>query len=213
MDLNKELQPNRNLFAADPFGYSSLAWHKWGIAQTLAGFPVDISKSPTAEDLKSPILWLTQAEALTQAALAIINTKPGFDAIRNDIRGVCDSQYCAVGLMLVGYSLEVCLKAMTILRSGVVAYMANEKSFHHHNLVKLAEFIPRLCAKDKAILKTLTHFTLWAGRYPDPGSGRVKDMEEIFTAAEEHEIVAKDLFELATRVMGHIKVVVDETAR
>ncbi|TFH79130.1 hypothetical protein [Pseudomonas kribbensis] len=213
MDFTKKLHPNRNAFAADPFGYSSSAWLKWGIAQTVAGFPVDISKPPTAEDLKSPILWLTQAEALTQAAVALIKNQPEFETMPINVRGICDSQYCAVALMLVGYSLEVCLKAMTILRSGVVAYMANEKSFYHHKLVKLAEFMPGLSAKDNAILQTLTHFTLWAGRYPDPGSGRVNDVEEVFSVAEEHEIAAKDLFELAARVMGHTNCVVAEATR
>ncbi|MCH4900583.1 hypothetical protein [Pseudomonas sp. B707] len=213
MNLEKKLQPNRNAFAADPFGYSSSAWLKWGIAQTVAGFPVDISKPPTAEDLKSPILWLTQAEALTQAAVALMKNQPSFETMPTDMKGICDSQYCAVALMLVGYSLEVCLKAMTILRSGVVTYMANEKSFYHHRLVKLADFIPGLSVKDKAILQTLTHFTLWAGRYPDPGSGRVQDMEEVFSVAEQHEISAKDLFELAAQVMGHTQGVVDEATR
>jgi hypothetical protein len=213
MDFKKKLQPNRNAFAADPFGYSSSAWLKWGIAQTVAGFPVDISKPPTAEDLKSPILWLTQAEALTQAAVMLIKNEPDFETMPIDMRGICDSQYCAVALMLVGYSLEVCLKAMTILRSGIVTYMANEKSFYHHKLVKLAEFIPGLTTKEKAILQTLTHFTLWAGRYPDPGSGRVNDVEEVFSVAEEHKIAAKDLFELAARVMGHTSDVVDEATR
>lgn len=213
MDFKKKLQPNRNAFAADPFGYSSSAWLKWGIAQTAAGFPVDISKPPTAEDLKSPILWLTQAEALTQAAVMLIKNEPDFETMPIDMRGICDSQYCAVALMLVGYSLEVCLKAMTILRSGIVTYMANENSFYHHKLVKLAEFIPGLTTKEKAILQTLTHFTPWAGRYPDPGSGRVNDVEEVFSVAEEHKIAAKDLFELAARVMGHTSDVVDEATR
>ena len=202
-------QPNRHAFAADPFGYSSSAWIKWGIAQTVAGYPVDISKPPTAEDLKSPILWLTQAEALTQAAVTVLGNQPTFETMTPYTKGVCDAQYCAVGLMLVGYSLEVCLKAMSILQNGVVAYMAKEKSFYHHRLVDLAKFIPDLSEKDKAILQTLTHFTLWAGRYPDPGSGRLGDAEEIFTISEKHEVAAKDLFELAGRVMGHTKIVVD----
>jgi hypothetical protein len=38
-------------------------------------------------------------------------------------------------------------------------------------------------------------------------------MEEIFSVAEEHEISAKDLFELAARVMGHTQVVVDVATR
>ncbi len=50
------LLPNRNGFKADPIGYSALAWHKWGLAQTIAGFPVDISKPPSSQDLKPPII-------------------------------------------------------------------------------------------------------------------------------------------------------------
>jgi hypothetical protein len=110
--------------------------------------------------------------------------------------------------MLVGYSLEVCLKGMLILQMGVTAYMDEEKSHRHHLLVKLAGFIPGLSDKDKAILQALTHFTLWAGRYPDPGSARVKDAEEIFTLAERHQITAGDVFKLAGRVMGHASVVI-----
>jgi hypothetical protein len=211
MNLEKKILPSRNAFAADPFGYSSSAWLKWGIAQTVAGFPMDISKPPTTEDLKSPVLWLTQAHALTQAAIALVKNEPAFEDMPIYMRGVCDAQYCAVSLMLVGYSLEVCLKAMTILRSGVKAYMVNEKSFYHHRLVKLAEFVPDLSNKDKAILQALTHFTLWAGRYPDPGTNRLKDIEEVFTLSEEHEIAAKDLFNLAARVMSHASSVIEAT--
>lgn len=213
MSLENRIHPNRHSFAADPFGYSSSAWIKWGMAQTLAGFPVDISKPPTAEDLKSPILWLTQAEALTQAALTVLRHEPSFETMTPYTKGVCDAQYCAVGLMLVGYSLEVCLKAMSILQSGVIEYMAKEKSFYHHNLVELAKFVPNLNNKDKAILQTLTHFTLWAGRYPDPGSRRIGDAEEVFTISEKYKVAAKDLFELAGRVMGYAKDVVDVATR
>lgn len=208
MNLAKKIQPDRHAFAADPFGYSSSAWMKWGMAQTLAGFPVDIGKPATAEDLKSPILWLTQAEALTQAAVTVIRNEPPFETMTEYTKGICDAQYCAVGLMLVGYSLEVCLKAMSILRNGIVEFMAKEKSFYHHNLVELAKFVPNLSEKDKAILQTLTHFTLWAGRYPDPGSRRINDAEEVFMISEKYEVAAKDLFELAARVMGHAKTVV-----
>ncbi|NWD88233.1 hypothetical protein [Pseudomonas sp. K5002] len=211
MTLEQQIQPNRNSFASDPFGYSSSAWLKWGLAQTLAGFPADISRAPTTEDLKSPILWLTQAEALTQAAVTVLKSQPGFETMTLYTRGICDSQYCAVGLMLVGYSLEVCLKAMTIMRNGIVAYMAKESSFQHHRLVDLAHFIPNLSKKDRAILQTLTHFTLWAGRYPDPGFGRVKHAEDVFDISEKHKISAKDVFSLSARVMSHALVVVDET--
>ena len=173
------------------------------MAQTLAGFPVDISKSPSSEDLKSPILWLTQAYAMAESARIILQNKPNLEHLPIYTKGVCDCQYCAVGLMLVGYSLEICLKAMLIMQKGIAVYTADEKSYYHHRLVELAKFIPGLSTKDIAILRALTHFTLWAGRYPDPGSGRVKDADEVFSLAEDHKITAKELFELAARVMRH----------
>jgi len=213
MELQKEIQPNREAFAADPFGYGSSAWITWGLVRTLAGFPVDISKPPTAEDLKNPILWLTQAEAMSQAAFTVIKAVPSFDSMPIDARGLCDHQYCAVGLMLVGYSLEISLKAMAILSNGVADYIAKERTFYHHRLVELASFIPGLSVKDNAILQMLTHFTLWAGRYPDPGSSRVRDAEEVFTVSEEHKISGKDLFELVARVMSHSRLVVEEATR
>lgn len=126
------------------------------------------------------------------------------------VRSVCDSQYCAAGLMLVGYSLEICLKAMLILTKGIETFTNEEKQFQHHKLERLAEHMPNLTSKDKAILRVLTHFTEWAGRYPDPGSGREAKVEEVFTLAEQHQIARRDLFGLATRVMRHTQVVVNE---
>ncbi len=203
--LEKHILPNRNGFENDPFGYSALAWHKWGAAQTIAGFPVDLSKPPTSDDLKSPVLWLSQAHAMTEAARIVPKNQPEMSHLPNFVRGVCDCQYCAVGLMLVGYSIEICLKAMLIMKKGIGVYKSEEKNFQHHRLEKLAKFVPDLSDKDKAILKILTHFVMWAGRYPDPGSGRETNAEEIFELSEKHEIAAKDLFKLAARVMGYSK--------
>ncbi len=39
VDFKKYLEPNRKGFESDPFGYSALARHKWGMARTVAGFP------------------------------------------------------------------------------------------------------------------------------------------------------------------------------
>lgn len=201
--LEKHILPNRNGFASDPFGYSALAWHKWAAAQNVAGYPVDLSRPPASEDLKSPVLWLTQAHAMAEAARIVLQGKPNLDHLPIFTKGVCDCQYCAVGLMLVGYSLEVCLKAMLIMKKGIDVYTSEESKHRHHRLETLSEFVPGLNAKDKAILQTLTHFVIWAGRYPDPGSGREDDAENIFTLSEKHKISASDLFNLAGRVMGH----------
>jgi len=202
------LLPNRERFAADPFGYSALAWHRWGLAREVSGFPIDLKKPPTSDDLKSPILWLAHAHALSEAAVALIRSEPEFESMPELVKGVCDSQYCAVGLMLVGYSLETSLKAMLILTKGVEAYAQEERSHFHHRLEELAAFVPDLSAKDKAILRLLSHFVTWAGRYPDPGSGREANHEEVFRSAEQHKVTARDVFSLSGRVMRHTQAVI-----
>jgi hypothetical protein len=200
----------RDSFAKDPFGYSALAWHKWGMVQTMAGFPVDIDNSPKSEDLKSPVLWLSHAHALTEAALILLRNEPELEFIPITMHGICDSQYCAVSLMLVGYSLEICLKAILIMQKGVAGYVAVEAKHRHHKLDELANFMPDLNAKDKAILKALTHYICWAGRYPDPGLSQEKKLEDIFTLAETYEITAEDLFELSSRIMRYSYKVAEE---
>lgn len=205
--IKNPLLPNPTAFGEDPFGYSSLAWMKWAMAQNMAGSNIDPEAIPTSQDLKAPILWLSHAHALSQAATIVLRANPEFDSLPLLTRSMCDSQYRAVGLMLVGYSLEIALKAMLIIKKGVSAYTEEEKIFRHHKLVKLSEFIPDLDEKDKAILDLLTRFLEWAGRYPDPGSGREASAEGIFTISEKYQIAAKDVFSLAGRVLGHAKVI------
>jgi len=207
--LEKHLLPNREVFASDPFGYATLAWSRWALAKELAGFPVDVERPPTTRDLKSPVLWLTQAHALSQAAIIVLRSQPNFDHIPVSTQGVCDSQFCAVGLMLVGYSLEVCLKAMLIIRKGIDVFTAEEIQFRNHQLEELAEFLPNLSEKDRAMLRLLTYFVMWAGRYPDPGSGREQQAQAIFALSEKHQIAGRDLFDLASRVMGQATFEID----
>lgn len=195
-------------FAADPLGYSSLAWHKWGTLATENGFPIDISKPPTVEDLKNPVLWLSHAHALSEAAVHLVRHPPEFEHMPLGIRTICHSQYHAVALMLVGYSLEVCLKAMILIRLGHEKFTKQEQNHFHHNLEKLADFIPNLNAKDLAILKGLSHYVVWAGRYPDPGSKRINNAVDIFEIAENNEITASELFALAARVMKHAQKII-----
>lgn len=163
---------------------------------------------PSGGDLKSPVLWMTQAQALAEAAEAVLRKEPTFDEMPLMLREMCDGQYCAVGLMLVGYSLEVALKAMLLVTKGVDEYTADEQKLRHHKLAQLADFIPSLSTKDIAILDCLTEFVIWAGRYPDPGTGKEKYLEQIFELAEGHEIAARDIFGLANRVMSHTQAVV-----
>ena len=202
------LGPNPKAFEADPIGYSSNAWRKWGLAQEIAGFPTDIEKPPTSLDLKSPILWLTQAHALSEAAVQVLNGEPNLDHLPIYTKGACHCQYHAVALMLVGLSLEICLKAMPIIQEGMEGFAAKETTRRHHRLHKLSSFVPNLSEKDRAILECLTHFIYWAGKYPDPGSGRVDDAESVIDLSEKFEITAKQLFDLSTRIMNYAEEVV-----
>ena len=59
--------------------------------------------------------------------------------------------------------------------------------------------------KEEAILEELTLFVVWAGRYPDPGSGKERDIEQVYKLSETHQIASRDLFALAARVMGHVE--------
>lgn len=204
------LLPNKDGFEKDPLGYGALAWHKWAMAQTLAGYTVDLEAGPTSEDLKSPVLWLSHAHAMAEAARVLIQGNPNLDPMPPNIRGVSHCQYHAVALMLVGYSLEICLKAMLIMKKGVASYQAEEKAHRHHSLEKLAGFVAGLSSKDEAILKALSHFVRWAGRYPDPGFGKETHAEEIFALSEHFQISAEDLFSLAARIMGHTREVLAE---
>lgn len=207
--LEPHIKQNRTKFKQDPFGYSASAWLKWAVIQSVHGLPVDPERPPSSEDLKSPVLWLLHARAMSEAGVVVLRNEPALDQMPDMLKGVCDSQYCAVGLMLVGFSLEICLKAMLIMRLGITAFVQEEKKHHHHRLDELAEFVPNLSQKDKATLRMLTHFVVWAGRYPDPGSGREDKAEEIFNVVEKFEISASDLFSLSARIMGHAKQVVE----
>lgn len=204
------LRPSKDGFERDPFGYGALAWHKWAIAQNLADYSVDVEAGPTEEDLKSPVLWLSHAHAMTEAARVLLQGKPNLEVMPESVRGACHCQYHAVALMLVGYSFEICLKAMLIIKKGIAAYQAEEKKHHHHNLGKLASFVPDLTAKDQATLQALSHFVRWAGRYPDPGFGNLSHAEEIFTLSEGHQVSANELFRLAARIMAHSNTVIAE---
>lgn len=204
--------PSKSGFEFDPFGYGALAWHKWAMAQNLAGYFVDLEAGPVEEDLKSPVLWLSHAHAMSEAARILLQGAPNLEAMPESVRGVCHCQYHAIALMLVGYSLEICLKAMLIMKKGIAAYQAEEKKHHHHNLGKLASFVPGLTAKDKAALQALSHFLRWAGRYPDPGFGNLSQAGEIFTLSEKHQISAKELFLLADRIMAYSRILTNEVS-
>ncbi|MBF9246374.1 hypothetical protein I4I80_19945 [Pseudomonas syringae pv. tomato] len=203
------LPQGRENFAIDPFGYSLLGPYIWDLECNHAGFPIDHSVMHASERLKNPILWMAQAQAMTQAAHAVLEKEQNFELLPVQIRGVCESQYCAAALMLVGYSLEICLKSMVIIREGIEGFTKLEKKMHHHRLHDLASFIPGLSNRDTAILRGLTHFVTWAGRYPDPGSGKEQQVDDVFNLGEKHRVTARDVFDVAARVMQHTSNIVE----
>jgi len=208
----QQLQPSREEFSGDPFGYSANAWTQWVIAAQLhnTGHHLDLEK-PSSEDLKQPFLWLSQSKALTVAAISVIESDEKFEEYEPFLRGIADSQLKAVGLMLFGFSLEVSLKGMIIIKEGTNVYLEREKAkkTFTHNLVNLAKFIPELTDKDKAILKQFTQFLVWAGRYPDPGFNRMDNVEDIHKTSEQYEITMRDALDLVDKIMKHVTVVME----
>ncbi len=204
------LPAGRETFAQDPFGHSALGAMKWESACLYAGAPTP-SVTSLADQLKNPVLWMTQAHAMSQAAQAVLLKQQDFAEMPLPVRGVCESQYCAVAMMLLGYSLEISLKAMIIVQKGIERYTQLGRKTQHHRLEDLASFIPDLSKKDKAILRGLSHFVSWAGRYPDPGTDKEHKLEEIFDVGEKHQVTASDLFRVVGRVMQHAQTVVDQT--
>jgi hypothetical protein len=204
------ISPDREKFKADAFGYSVQGYIQWNfLVSAMQGKEFDPHKPINSKELKNPVLWFTQAEALSHAAIAVFNSNPTFENMPYPVRGICDGQYCAAGLMLVGYSLEIVLKAMLLTRLGAEEYEKIEEKNKHHRLQDLSSFIPALTKKDKAILRGLTYFLYWAGRYPDPGSGKEKESEAIFSLSEKYSISLKDIFDLAVKVMKHGKNVIE----
>ncbi|MBV4540081.1 hypothetical protein HU738_003375 [Pseudomonas sp. RW4S2] len=204
------LPPGRETFAQDPFAHSALGAMKWETASLCAGYPIDPSITPLSEQLKNPVLWMTQAHAMSEAASAVLLKEQKFSEMPLSVREVCESQYCAIAMMLIGYSLEVSLKAMIIVEKGIEGYTQMGKKTLHHRLDDLASFLPDLSKKDRAILRGLSHFISWAGRYPDPGTGKEHKLEEIFDLGEKHQVTAFDLFNVCSRVMRHAQTVVNQ---
>lgn len=94
----------RRRFATDPFSRSVLAWDRWTSAVEAAGVDDGPKGPPETGDLKSPVLWMAHAQALTEAAEVVRRKEPTFAHKPLILREMCDGQYCAVGLMPVGYS-------------------------------------------------------------------------------------------------------------
>jgi hypothetical protein len=131
-----------------------------------------MEQGPSTEDLKSQLLWLSHAHIMVEAARVFLAGNLILRPIPANLRGVCHCQYHAVILMLVGYSIQICLKAVLVMRKGIPPYQQQERKYFHHSLDRLAYFTPALSDKHNAVLNGLTHYVRWAGRYPASGFGK-----------------------------------------
>ncbi|HCG7362904.1 hypothetical protein BTO19_25185 [Vibrio parahaemolyticus] len=203
---------DREAFGRDPFGYGAGGVFEWQMIEAMhSGGDFDPFKVPENKHLKSPILWLTQAEALSQAAHTLFKNEPEFETMPVLVRSICDRQYCGVGLMLLGYSLEIVLKAMLIMKHGVDGYTEIEKKHRHHRLHDLVNIIPNMDKRERAVLRGLTHFVYWAGRYPDPGTDKGEETLNIFELSEKYKISAHMLFTVSAKVMSYAHKISEET--
>jgi hypothetical protein len=191
-------------FASDPIGYSSIAWEHWAIAQEEVGIAVDSFEGPSALDLNSSVLWLCHARAMESAAQIILRAQPDTRFVPKEVHKIFLSQHSAIGLMLLGYSLEICLKAQILIQVSSENYIDNQHN--HHDLCKLAASANlKLSEKENAILKAVSHFIRWAGRYPNPGAKRFQDRKELLNLSEKYKITARDLFTLSGEMMKRVE--------
>ena len=180
-------------FNSDPFGYCSTVWHEWNCVQERAGFSISFPKSPTSEELKNPIFWICQSKSLSESAKILIRTEPDFSAMPATMYSICHRQYLASSLMLMGYSLEVLFKALSIQQLGIEAYTKKERKYFSHRLTWLVGQHTEINSQERAVLECLTHFIYWAGRYPDHGTGEESKLEDIFLISEGNKISMKEL--------------------
>jgi hypothetical protein len=118
---------------------------------------------------KSAVLWLEQSRALHWAAVSL---KKGDERGKTGPRAGFDH---VIALMLGGYAVEALLKMVVIAdhceAHGFTLDSKSAKEFlpATHDLRKLAAQAKlRINVKDRAVLTSLSRYTVWAGRYPIP---------------------------------------------
>lgn len=113
--------PGREDFAKDPLGYSSLAHLKWAVACERAGYSIDPAAPATSEHLKNPILWLSQANAMSQAAYAVLMTEQGFESMPLSIRASSETSLVSIARRTMSESTTSLLHPKSSVRSAHIA--------------------------------------------------------------------------------------------
>jgi len=118
---------------------------------------------------KALVLWRQQSVSLYWAARYLVDEKPGLkDEDRRE-------ENAPAALMLGGYALETLFKMVIVadhcLTHGfsLSSRRADEFLPKIHNLEKLIKAAKIRCnARDREILRKLSEYSVWAGRYPIP---------------------------------------------
>ena len=198
-------------FGSSPFGYSLGAYTTW--IQILDNKGIEHPYKLDEIDkysLKNTVLWSSQASALGQAGISLIKENPDLSGVPNDTKELYLRQYCGVGLMLVGYSMELTLKTIILVKEGKEKYIDEHEHKVGHNLNKLEDYILDLTKKQKNILNILKFYVKWAGRYPDPGTGKESQLHEINNLCDKYEITAGDLFTLCQKISEFLNHVIQK---
>lgn len=120
---------------------------------------------------KSHESWLISAKSLKASADIIWNNigHTLYDADGAKIsHNTAESEVEAVYLMLLGMSVENAIKAICIIHNQELISSGKLKPWgcDGHNLVDIAKLAKLSC--DERLLKILSYYIKWAGRYPMP---------------------------------------------
>ena len=178
---------------------------------------------------KSAILWLEQSRELHRSAHRLMQEKP------RDEHDLAHLFQAPIALMLGAYALETLLKMVIVGAHGDAHGMSYESVSAGdflptvHDLEQLAQRAAlRINKTDRKLLKQLTRYSTWAGRYPIPrhyaGYEGPALAEAVATAPDpvprEHPVwpafvaLYEKIHKLAVRktFRGH-RVILDATAR
>jgi hypothetical protein len=121
--------------------------------------PIDIQNFNTFG--KSPLLWLEQSKSLHYAAVSLMGKGDRRTSLVNG----------PISLMLGGYAIETLLKMVLVAQHGLKPFSQSATDFlpTTHDLLKLVTNTKlRTNKRERETLKSLSRFTVWAGRYPIP---------------------------------------------
>lgn len=144
---------------------------------------------PTPEEdyehfVRDPLQWRLKAQTLFRASCVLFDTFTNSplwhqeETINSDDWAIVDAELFQPAAMLAGLSIELFLKSIIVAKDpsrldpkrGLNDWAQGPKR-DAHNLVALAKEAGLSDALDTEILKILTDFSIWKGRYPSSIGG------------------------------------------